>query len=104
MAHGFFYPERQPADRSSPIFAEEIRDTGWDYVALGHQHVPTDVSQGTVVARYSGAPLIDWRAEPTGGHVALVDLSPERGVTVHPRRVLSGAPARLFAPGPARPA
>lgn len=103
MAHGFFYPERQPADRSSPIFAEEIRDTGWDYVALGHQHVPTDVSQGTVVARYSGAPLIDWRAEPTGGHVALVDLSPERGVTVHPRRVLSGAPARLFAPGPARP-
>ncbi len=94
MAHGFFYSERQPADRSSPIFAEEIRDTGWDYVALGHQHVPTDVSQGNVAARYSGAPLIDWRAEPTSGHVALVDLSPERGVTVHPRRVLSALSGR----------
>jgi DNA repair exonuclease SbcCD nuclease subunit len=89
MAHGFFYPQRQPVDRSSPIFAEEIRDTGWDYVALGHQHVPTDVSQGNVVARYSGAPLVDWRSEHTDGHVSLVDLSPEHGVTVRSRRISS---------------
>jgi DNA repair protein SbcD/Mre11 len=46
MAHGFYYAERQRPDRSSPIFADELRDTGWDYVALGHQHVRTDVSQG----------------------------------------------------------
>jgi DNA repair exonuclease SbcCD nuclease subunit len=82
MAHGFFYPERQRPDRSSPIFGEEIRDTGWDYVALGHQHVPTDVSQGAVVARYAGAPIVDWRGEPGFGHVSVVELSPERGVTV----------------------
>jgi DNA repair exonuclease SbcCD nuclease subunit len=97
MAHGFFYPDRQPVDRSSPIFAEEIRDSGWDYVALGHQHVPTDVSQGTVVARYAGAPLIDWRGEPTGGHVVLVDLSAEHGVTARPRQIAS-TPANPFRP------
>src|SRR5262249_59107349 len=42
MAHGFFYEIRQQPDRSSPIFADEIRDTGWDYVALGRQHVLTN--------------------------------------------------------------
>ena len=30
MAHGFFYEDRQRPERSSPIFADEIRDTGWD--------------------------------------------------------------------------
>jgi DNA repair exonuclease SbcCD nuclease subunit len=87
MAHGFFYAERQKAERSSPIFAEEIRDTGWDYIALGHQHVLTDVSQGQVAAYYPGAPLITWRGEPPNGHVLLLELSPEHGITVRPQAV-----------------
>jgi hypothetical protein len=62
MAHGFFYDEWQRPERSSPIFADEIRDTGWDYIALGHQHVQTDVSQGRVSAYYAGAPV----GEPGG--------------------------------------
>ena len=65
MAHGFFYEERQRPDRSSPIFADEIRDTGWDYVALGHQHVQTDVSQGRVTAYYAGAPASEGGGAPT---------------------------------------
>jgi DNA repair exonuclease SbcCD nuclease subunit len=69
MAHGFFYEIRQQPDRSSPIFADEIRDTGWDYVALGHQHVLTNVSQGQVTAYYSGAPLVNWTGETPNGHV-----------------------------------
>jgi exonuclease SbcD len=89
MAHGFFYGERQHADRSSPIFAEEIRDTGWDYVALGHQHVLTDVSQGSVRAYYSGAPLVNWRGESPSGHVLLLDFSPAHGITVCPQPVFS---------------
>ena len=75
MAHGFFYPERERPERSSPIFAEEIRDTGWDYVAMGHQHVQTDVSQGRVAAWYAGAP----------GTVLRIDFSPDEGVRVAPR-------------------
>ena len=87
MAHGFFYEAQQEAERSSPIFAEEIRDSGWDYVALGHQHVLTDVSQGGVAAYYPGAPLINWRGEPPNGDVLVLDLCPETGISVRPRRV-----------------
>jgi DNA repair exonuclease SbcCD nuclease subunit len=87
MAHGFFYETRQEAERSSPIFAEEIRDTGWDYVALGHQHTLTNVSQCNVVAYYSGAPLINWRGDTPNGHVLLLDFSPQHGVHVEPQLV-----------------
>lgn len=88
MAHGFFFPKRQQQpERSSPIFAEDIRDTGWDYVAMGHQHVLTDLSQGPVTAYYPGAPLINWTGETPNGHVLLLTLSPEHGVQVQPERV-----------------
>jgi DNA repair protein SbcD/Mre11 len=85
MAHGFFYAERQRPERSSPIFADEIRDTGWDYVALGHQHVRTDVSQGGVAAHYAGAPMIEWRDDPPEGAVLRIDFSERDGVRVEPR-------------------
>lgn len=87
MAHGFFYGETQEADRSSPIFAEEIRDTGWDYVALGHIHVMSDRSQGDVKAFYPGASLVNWTGEEPNGSVLLIDCSPEMGVTVRPQPV-----------------
>ena len=85
MAHGFFYESRQRPDRSSPIFADEVRDTGWDYVALGHQHVQTDVSQGGVVAYYAGAPVTDWLGENPAGTVLRIDCSTEDGIRVEPR-------------------
>jgi len=74
MGHGFFYDERQRPDRSSPIFAEEIRATGWDYVALGHHHLQADVSQPGVAAWYAGAP----------GTVVRVEFSAD-GVRAEPR-------------------
>ncbi|PYN93547.1 MAG: hypothetical protein DMD91_29825 [Candidatus Rokuibacteriota bacterium] len=83
MGHGFFYEERQRPDRSSPIFADEIRDCGWDYVALGHQHVRTDVSQGGVAAYYAGAPLMDDRHPD--GVVLRIDFSVDGGIRVQPR-------------------
>jgi DNA repair exonuclease SbcCD nuclease subunit len=85
MAHGFFYEERQRPDRSSPIFADEIRDIGWDYIALGHQHVQTDVSQGGVVAYYAGAPVTDWSTGDPVGSVLRIDLSTDDGIRVVPR-------------------
>ena len=84
MGHGFFYDERQRPDRSSPIFAEEIRDAGWDYFALGHHHSRTDVSQGHVNAHYAGAPTIG--SEGREGTVLRVDFSSEDGIRVEPRR------------------
>jgi DNA repair exonuclease SbcCD nuclease subunit len=56
MAHGFFYGEGESGERSSPISAEQIRSSGWDYIALGHNHAGRDVSQGQVKAAYSGSP------------------------------------------------
>jgi DNA repair exonuclease SbcCD nuclease subunit len=80
MGHGFFYDERQRPDRSSPIFADEIRDIGWDYVALGHHHARTDVSQGRVAAHYAGAPALDG---PSGDCTILrIDLSTTAPVRV----------------------
>jgi DNA repair exonuclease SbcCD nuclease subunit len=77
MGHGFFYEERQRPDRSSPIFADEVRDTGWDYVALGHHHLQANVSQDGVAAWYAGAP----------GTVLRIDLSADGAVRVEPRRL-----------------
>ncbi len=85
MAHGFFYEARQRPERSSPIFADEIRDAGWDYVALGHQHVQTNVSQGGVTAYYSGAPTTEWRGADPDEPVLCIDLSDDGGVRVTPR-------------------
>jgi DNA repair protein SbcD/Mre11 len=87
MAHGYFYETRQTAERSSPIFAEEIRDTGWDYIAMGHQHVLTDTSQGKVTAYYSGAPLLNWSGQQPQGYVLLLDCSATHGIVVQPQPV-----------------
>lgn len=81
MGHGFFYPERQRPDRSSPIFADEVRDSGWDYLALGHHHVRTDVSQGPVAAHYPGAPM----EGSSPGTILRVDFSTDDGVRVSSR-------------------
>ena len=77
MGHGFFYDERQRPDRSSPIFAEEIRDAAWDYFALGHHHSRTDVTQGRVAAHYAGAPALDGQSA-----VLRVDLASTADVRV----------------------
>jgi exonuclease SbcD len=87
MGHGFFYGERQRPERSSPIFADEIRDTGWDYIALGHHHARIDVSQGPVTAHYAGAPMLDGRDGNPEGVVLRVDLSVEHGIRVTPHRL-----------------
>jgi DNA repair exonuclease SbcCD nuclease subunit len=85
MAHGYHFATGENPDRSSPIFPEEIADTGYDYWALGHVHVFRDVSAGPVTAFYSGSPD-DHAISPRPGHVALVEMDPNTGVQV--RRLL----------------
>lgn len=66
--HGHFQRNAEDALRSSPISAQEIEATDADYVALGHWHVPTDVSVGNVTAWYPGAPM----GMPSNGTACLV--------------------------------
>jgi DNA repair exonuclease SbcCD nuclease subunit len=79
IAHGFYVKPGEPIERSSPILAYEIEATGYDYVALGHSDFFEDLSQGTVRAAYSGAPILTSDGRELGS-VCLVHLHPNWGV------------------------
>ncbi|MPY95545.1 MAG: hypothetical protein GEV08_21555 [Acidimicrobiia bacterium] len=80
LGHGHYVgdvpPEREM--RSSPITAPDIAATRADYVALGHWHVTTDVSEDGVAAWYPGSPVQSW----ADGSALLVELDPGAGVDV----------------------
>ena len=78
MAHGHFEESDTSSGRSSLIFPKEIADSHFDYIALGHWDLYTDVSQGNTSAVYSGCPMVVGnRNEP--GSVSLVDLDTNKG-------------------------
>ena len=87
MAHGQVV-ERRVSQGSSPITREEIRTSGFDYLALGHIHVWADHSEGETIAFYSGSPVAHF-AGANGGHVAVVNLCPNDGISVESRIVSS---------------
>ena len=93
MAHGFFYEDFETPERSSPIVAAEIRQSGWDYVAMGHKHVTADHSQGDTAAWYPGAPLAEWSTAPPG-RVLLVACCPERGISAWPQPIAEACGGR----------
>jgi len=71
-----------PAHRSSPIFASDLADVQWDYVALGHVHRYQEVRDEPTPVRYSGATAEALKGDPG---VVLVDFVP--GVGARPRAV-----------------
>lgn len=85
MAHGQVV-ERRVLQGSSPITREEIRASGFDYLALGHIHVWEDHSAGGTTAYYCGSPVAHY-AGAKGGKVAVVTLCPREGVRVASRQV-----------------
>ena len=80
LAHGHFHYEEDRDQRSSPIYPQEVADSGCHYLALGHWDRHVDVSQGNTTAVSSGGPL-----GPIGslgaGEVTVVDLDPLSGVS-----------------------
>ncbi len=90
MAHGQVV-ERRVLQGSSPITKDEIRASGFHYLALGHIHVFENHSVGDTAAYYCGSPVAHW-AGVGGGKVALVTLCPKEGLSVE-SRVVSVAPA-----------
>ena len=82
MAHGIVMDFEEATWRSSPIYFDEIAKAPCDYIALGHVHVYRDVSQNGVPAFYSGAP-----AGAMKRGVAIVDMDPDKGVSVSPLEI-----------------
>jgi DNA repair exonuclease SbcCD nuclease subunit len=80
LAHGFFMEEGE-IERSSPITPGEIERSHYDYVALGHVHVLSDVSQGTTRAFYCGTPAPLYSSE-NSGWVLSVNFVPGEPVTI----------------------
>jgi DNA repair exonuclease SbcCD nuclease subunit len=87
LGHGFFMDDDVPSYRSSPIYAGEIRASGWDYLALGHCHAFSDVSQGSVTAYYSGAPGFFSGVQGADGYVALVQCEMGESRQIDVRRL-----------------
>ena len=78
MAHGHFEAIKTSSGRSSLIFPGEINKSPFNYIALGHWDLYTDISQGQNLAVYSGCPMtVGSKSGP--GFVSLVDLDPEKG-------------------------
>ncbi|MGE0824534.1 MAG: exonuclease SbcCD subunit D [Candidatus Binatia bacterium] len=86
MAHGYFV-ESDELQRSSLVLPEEIAQSGLDYLAMGHVHVFTDLSQGMTKACYPGTPAPLHLGVNNGGSVVLAVLDPEDGVTFSQQKI-----------------
>lgn len=81
IAHGLLTGQGAEL-RSSLITPQQIDESGFDYLAMGHLHVFREVSQSPTRAAYSGSPVPLAPGGGRGGCVALVDLDISSGVTL----------------------
>jgi DNA repair exonuclease SbcCD nuclease subunit len=79
IAHGLLAAQGAEL-RSSLITPQQIDESGFDYLAMGHLHVFREVSQRPTRAAYSGSPVPLPPGGGRGGSVALVDLDIVSGV------------------------
>ena len=85
MAHGL-YTDDPDSDRSSLITPQEIAESGFDYLALGHVHVHRQMRHGTTLACYPGVPA-PYYGTAQSGQMALVELTPGAGARVIAREL-----------------
>jgi DNA repair exonuclease SbcCD nuclease subunit len=74
VGHGYYVDGEAAAFPSYHIRPEEVVDSGWDYIALGHLPMFRSVCLEPVIY-YCGSPVMS-------ASVALVDLDEETGVQV----------------------
>jgi exonuclease SbcD len=80
MTHGY-YVNRGGTSFSSLITPEEIAASGFDYLALGHVHVFSEIEHGDTLAAYPGSPnLAHGSHEKTAAHIV---LDPATGVQLN---------------------
>ena len=77
MAHGL-YTDDPESHRSSLITPQEIENSGFDYLALGHVHAHRQMRHGSTLACYPGVPAPFYGTTQTG-YMALVELTPDGG-------------------------
>ena len=77
MAHGL-YMDEPDSDRASLITPQEIADSGFDYLALGHVHVHRQMRHGNTLACYPGVPAA-YYGTAQSGQMTLVELTPGAG-------------------------
>ena len=82
VAHGLYVSGGNATARSYLITHEDIVNSGWDYIALGHMNLFNCICATPVTAYYSGSPAIS-------GGVAIVDLTETEGISVR-QYVLDG--------------
>lgn len=90
VAHGHFVPPHEwheDTHRSWRMSADDIAQTGVDYIALGHWDRPEAVGDGRVRAYYSGAPDL-------AQTVNVIRLDPASGVSVERRSLNMPFPPR----------
>lgn len=85
MAHGLVIQQPSDRGRSSPIELDELRSSGWHYVALGHRHDFRVWELGGSIACYSGSPAGACFLPPIG-QVAAVEIGADGRVRVGPYR------------------
>lgn len=86
MGHGSLQIPGKSSEIDYPVTLEEIENSDFNYVALGHWHGAYECPTKKVKAFYAGAPeIIDFRSAKAG-NVLIVEVS-ETGVKVEPKRV-----------------
>lgn len=65
----------------------EIANSGFDYLALGHWHSFQDFSQGSVKAFYCGSPEPVYMDQKGAGNIVLITLHEKGNIKVEPIRV-----------------
>jgi DNA repair protein SbcD/Mre11 len=75
LGHGLVLADG-PAQRSSPIFDDDLAAVEWDYVALGHVHAYREVRDDPTPVRYCGATAASRDGAPG---IVLVDFVPGEG-------------------------
>lgn len=91
VGHGHFIYPGALLHQSFHIYEDHLAEAERDYVALGHWERMTRVAAGELgVAAYSGAP--NGLGTDAGGHVLIVDLDEEDGVTIRAVPLREGLP------------
>lgn len=87
LAHGQVVTNRAEGS-SSQITHDEISQSGFDYLALGHVHVWDVFDLGDVKACYSGSPVAAF-ASSRGGFYASVTLDSDDGIHIEKKPLRS---------------